>query len=132
MQKRAGPVQPVRPSPSSPQARHLIAAETSLSAEALDARGMCPELPEAMADGSFASLELKLIEIGVRIIRHARVIIFQLGEVVVTGPMVGPSSPRSADCERNPHARDHDPPQTERKRLARFVLCIEKPDVTAG
>ena len=48
----------------------------------------CIELPEAMADWSLTSLQLKLIKIGARIVRHARAIIFQLDEVAVTGPMV--------------------------------------------
>ena len=48
----------------------------------------CIELPEAMADGSLTSLQLKLIKIGARVVRHARAITFQLAEVAVTGPMV--------------------------------------------
>jgi hypothetical protein len=48
----------------------------------------CIELPEAMADWSLTSLQLKLIKIGARVVRHARVITFQLAEVAVTGPMV--------------------------------------------
>ena len=48
----------------------------------------CIELPEAMADWSLTSLQLKLIKIGARVVRHARAITFQLAEVVVTGPMV--------------------------------------------
>jgi hypothetical protein len=35
------------------------------------------------------SLQLKLIKIGARVIRHARAITFQLAEVAVTGPMMG-------------------------------------------
>ena len=46
------------------------------------------ELPEAMADWSLTSLQLKLIKIGARVVRHARVITFQLAEVAVTGAMV--------------------------------------------
>ncbi len=42
----------------------------------------CLELPEAMADWSVTSLQLKLIKIG------ARAIIFHLAEVAVIGPMV--------------------------------------------
>jgi hypothetical protein len=34
------------------------------------------------------SLQLKLIKIGARVVRHSRAIIFQLAELVVTGPMV--------------------------------------------
>ena len=48
----------------------------------------CIELPEAMADWSLTSLQLKLIKIGARVVRHARAITFKLAEVAVTGPMV--------------------------------------------
>ena len=48
----------------------------------------CIELPEAMADWSLTSLQLKLVKIGARVVRHARAITFQLAEVAVTGPMV--------------------------------------------
>ncbi len=48
----------------------------------------CIELPETMADWSLTSLQLKLIKIGARVVRHARAITFQLAEVAVTGPMV--------------------------------------------
>ena len=48
----------------------------------------CIELPEAMADWSLTSLQIKLIKIGARVVRHARAITFQLAEVAVTGPMV--------------------------------------------
>ena len=48
----------------------------------------CIERPEAMADGSRTRLQLKLIKIGARVVRHARAITFQLAEVAVTGPMV--------------------------------------------
>lgn len=48
----------------------------------------CIELPEAMPDWSLTSLQLKLIKIGARVVRHARAINFQLAEVAVTGPMV--------------------------------------------
>jgi len=46
------------------------------------------DLPEAMADWSLTSLQLKLIKIGARVVRHARAITFQLAEMAVTGPMV--------------------------------------------
>jgi hypothetical protein len=46
------------------------------------------DLPEAMADRSLTSLQLKLIKIGARVVRHARAITFQLAEVAVTGAMV--------------------------------------------
>jgi len=48
----------------------------------------CIDLPETMADWSLTSLQLKLIKIGARVVRHARAITFQLAEVAVTGPMV--------------------------------------------
>jgi hypothetical protein len=48
----------------------------------------CIELPEAMADRSLTSLQLKLIKIAAHVVRHARAITFQLAEVAVTGPMV--------------------------------------------
>jgi hypothetical protein len=38
----------------------------------------CIELPEAMADLSLTSLQLKLIEIGAGDVRHSRAITFQL------------------------------------------------------
>jgi len=41
-----------------------------------------------MADWSLTSLQLKLIKIGARVVRHARAITFQLAEVAVTAPMV--------------------------------------------
>jgi hypothetical protein len=37
---------------------------------------------------SLTSLQLKLIKIGARVVRHAPAITFQLAEVAVTGPMV--------------------------------------------
>ena len=39
----------------------------------------------AMADWSLTSLQLKLIKVGARVVRHARALTFQLA---VTGPMV--------------------------------------------
>ena len=41
-----------------------------------------------MADWSLTSLQLKLIKIGARMVRHACAITFQLAEVAVSGPMV--------------------------------------------
>lgn len=46
------------------------------------------ELPEAMTDWTLISLKLQLIKVGVRVVRHARAITFQLAGVVVSGPMV--------------------------------------------
>ncbi len=48
----------------------------------------CFKLPEAMADWSLISLQLKLIKIGARVVRHGRAITFQFAEVAITGPMV--------------------------------------------
>jgi len=48
----------------------------------------CIELPEAMADWSLTSLQLKLTKIGVRVVRHAHAITDPLAEVAMTGPMV--------------------------------------------
>ena len=45
-------------------------------------------LPEPMADWSLTSLHFKLINIGARVVRHARAITFQLAEVAVSGAMV--------------------------------------------
>jgi regulation of enolase protein 1 (concanavalin A-like superfamily) len=59
-----------------------------------------------MADWSLTSLQLKLIKIGARVVRHARAITFQLAEVAVTGPMVRTILPPSTDCERHRHAHD--------------------------
>lgn len=44
-------------------------------------------LPVEMADKSLTSLQLKLIEIGAHVVRHARGITFQMVDVAVTGPM---------------------------------------------
>jgi len=44
-------------------------------------------LPEAIKDWSLRSIQVKLIKIGGRIVRHARQIIFQLAEVVVSREM---------------------------------------------
>lgn len=41
-----------------------------------------------MAHWSLTSLQLKLIKIGARVVRHARAITFQLAEFAVTGPML--------------------------------------------
>ena len=48
----------------------------------------CLDLPKAIADWSLTSLQLKLIKIGARVVRHARAITFKLAEVAVTDPMV--------------------------------------------
>jgi len=48
----------------------------------------CIDLPEVMADWSLTSLQLKLIKLGARAVRHACATTFQLTEVAVTGTMV--------------------------------------------
>jgi hypothetical protein len=40
-------------------------------------------LPKAVKDWSLRSLQLKLIKMGGRIVRHARRVVFQLAEVAV-------------------------------------------------
>jgi hypothetical protein len=47
-----------------------------------------PPDPSIAAEWSLTSLQLKLIKIGARVVRHARAITFQLAKVAVTGPMV--------------------------------------------
>ncbi len=67
----------------------------------------CLELPEEMADWSLTSLQLQLIKIGARVVRHARAITFQLAEVAVTGPMVRAIlAATSAAFERPRHLPD--------------------------
>ena len=44
----------------------------------------CIELPEAMADWSLTSLQLKPIKFGARVVRHASVMKFQLADVADT------------------------------------------------
>src|SRR6056297_2424806 len=48
----------------------------------------CIDLPEAMAAWSLTSLQLKLIKLGARVVRHARAITFQPADVAITGSMV--------------------------------------------
>jgi Transposase DDE domain group 1 len=42
-----------------------------------------PALPEAVKDWSLRSVQVKLIKIGRRLVRHARRLVFQLVEVAV-------------------------------------------------
>ena len=67
------------------------------------------ELPEAMADWSLTSLQLKLIKIGARVVRHARAITFQLAEVAVTGSMVRAILAAIQRLRAPRYARDRDP-----------------------
>jgi hypothetical protein len=78
----------------------------------------CIDLPEPMADWSLTSLQLKLIKIGARMVRHARAITFQLAEVAVTGPMVRATLLPSAVYERPRNARDRDPDPDSTKAAA--------------
>ena len=48
----------------------------------------CIELTEAMADWSLTKLQLKLIKVGARVLRHARAITLQLAQIEITGPIV--------------------------------------------
>tara|TARA_R110002074_G_scaffold289985_1_gene461790 strand:+ start:2520 stop:2795 length:276 start_codon:yes stop_codon:yes gene_type:complete len=73
--------------PEVPRQRGAAAtARAGLQPGNLASRGI--DLPEAMVDWSLTSLQLKLIKIEARVVRHARAITFQLAEVAVTGPMV--------------------------------------------
>lgn len=56
------------------------------------------EVAEAMADWSRASLRIKLIKIGTRVVRQVRALPFQVVEVRSPVRWWGPSSPLSADC----------------------------------
>ncbi len=87
----------------------------------------CIELPEAMADWSLTSLQLKLIKIGARVVLHARAITFQLADVAVTGAMIRAhpyrdSPPSSAAPVRVTAILT----QPERKRHDRSVSFAEK------
>ena len=44
-------------------------------------------LPEAVAQGALTSLREKLIEIGAKVVRHARYAVFQMAEVAVPKEM---------------------------------------------
>ena len=61
------------------------------------------------------SLQLKLIKIGARVVRHARAMTFQLTEVAVTGPMVRAILAAIRRLRAPHHARDRDPRSTRTK-----------------
>jgi hypothetical protein len=61
-----------------------------------------------MADWSLTSLQLKLIKIGARVVRHARAITFQLAEVAVAGQKRGGFAAGSAQFQQP--ARPQRPP----------------------
>ena len=46
-------------------------------------------LPEPMKHGSLTSLQTRMIKTGGRLVRHARKLVFQLAEVLVTREMLG-------------------------------------------
>jgi hypothetical protein len=83
----------------------------------------CIELPETMADWSLTSLQLKLIKIGARVVRHARAITFQLAEVAVTGRHSRRDPTLASAAVMRLIAVQ---PQTERKRQDRFIQSAEK------
>ena len=81
---------------------------------------LCIDLPEAMADWSLTSLQLKLIKIGARVVRHAHAITFQLAEVAVSGrhpcrhtPIASATAMRVTAIQAN----------TERKRQDKSARC---------
>ena len=59
------------------------------------------ELPEEMKKWSLSTIQLKLIKVGARVVRHARAIIFQLAEVAVTDQMMN-SILKAIDHLRSP------------------------------
>jgi hypothetical protein len=87
----------------------------------------CIELPEALADWSLTCLQLKLIKIGARVVRHACAITFQLAEVAVTGPIVRAILSAIHRLRAPPLcALTTIRAQTERKRQDRSVRGAEK------
>jgi len=54
-------------------------------------RRLC--LPKAINDWSLRSLQVKLIKMGGRLVRHARRLVFQLAEVAVTRDLFAPDFP---------------------------------------
>ena len=59
------------------------------------------ELPEEMKKWSLSTIQLNLIKVGARVVRHARAIIFQLAEVAVTDQMIN-SILKAIDRLRSP------------------------------
>ena len=45
------------------------------------------DFPEAIADCSLTRMQIRLIKIGARVVRHARAITFQLADVTVSGDL---------------------------------------------
>ena len=77
-----------------------------------------------MADWSLTSLQLKLIKMGARVVRHARAITFQLAEVAVTGPMVGAILAAIRRLRTPPSCRDAET-ASKRTNAARQV-CLAR------
>jgi len=54
-------------------------------------------LPEKIMDWSLRTLQMKLIKIGAKVVRHSRYVIFQMAEVAVSKALfceiIGPPSP---------------------------------------
>jgi hypothetical protein len=67
------------------------------------------EFSETMADWSFISLQLKLIKIGARVVRHACAITSKLAEAAVTVRWFALSSPPSVDNECHRYALNREP-----------------------
>ena len=56
------------------------------------------DLPEEMADWSLTSLQTRVIIIGARVVRHTRIITFQLAELAVSGDLFNRISAASSGC----------------------------------
>ena len=79
------------------------------------------ELPEEMKKWSLATIQLKLIKVGARFVRHARAIIFQLAEVAVTDQMIN-SILKAIYLHRNARERRPELNQTSSKKSGRTSL----------
>jgi len=79
-----------------------------------------------MADWSLTSLQLKLIKIGARVVRHARPSPSNLPRWPSPVPWSAQSLLRSADYERHRYRVTAILTQTEQKRLDRPVCRAEK------
>ena len=56
-------------------------------------------LPEAIKSWSLTSVQARLIKTGGRLVRHARRLVFQLAEMIVTRTMFGEMLERIGDIE---------------------------------
>jgi len=59
-------------------------------------------LPEGIKHWSLTSIQTRLIKIGGRLVRHARRLVFQLAEVIVTRDMFGEMLERIGRLRFNP------------------------------